>query len=111
MKKLEWYAFMQGFNDDKLVYTNVIRQDLIEEVKKAIKKNLNYDEIKEIVKTNLMYHYWSKSEYEVIVSSWAKKDFEEKIDVYYQLEPNIDRITQYLIRNIAPIKSKKIIGG
>lgn len=101
-KKLEWYAFMQDFNDNKLVYTNVIREDLIERIKKCN----TYDEVKQQVRIELMSHYWSRSEYEVVVSNWIGKDMEEKIDVWFQLEPNLDRITEYLIRNIRTLNAK-----
>lgn len=107
---MKFYAFMQDLNSDKLIYTNVIRQDLIDRVKKAIKKNYTYDEIKEEVKRELMFCYWSKSEYEVIVSNWGGKDFEKKIDIWYQLEPNLDLITTNLIKELAPRKYKRIIG-
>lgn len=109
MKKIEWYAFYQDFNSDRLTYTNVIRQSLIDRVKKLIRKNANYEEIKREVDISLMHDYWCKSEYEVIVSNWSGKKFEQKIDIYYQLQPNIDRITEYLIKEIAPIKSKEIL--
>lgn len=111
MKKIEWYAFYQEFNSDRLKYVNVIRQSLIDRVKKLIKKNADYEEIKKEIDISLMHDYWSKSEYEVIVSNWGGKEFEQKIDIYYQLQPNIDRITEYLIREIAPIKSKEILKG
>ena len=111
MKKIEWYAFYYLFNSDRLKYTNVIKQSLIDRVKKLIKKNADYEEIKREIDASLMHDYWSKSEYEVIVSNWTGKKFEQKIDIYYQLQPNIDRITEYLIREIAPIKSKEILKG
>lgn len=115
MKKLEWYAFNNisfcGPVDKKgkLEYINVIRQDLIDRVKKLIKKNADYEEIKKEIDASLMYDYWSKSEYEVIVSNWTGPDFEQKIDIYYQLQPNIDRITEYMIRELAPRKCKDIL--
>lgn len=109
MKKIEWYAFYQEFNSDRLKYVNVIRQSLIDRVKKLIRKNADYGEIKREIDASLMYDYWSKSEYEVIVSNWGGKEFEQKIDIYYQLQPNIDRITEYLIKEIAPRKSKEIL--
>lgn len=115
MKKIEWYAFCNvsysGLvtNPGKLQYVNVIRQDLIDRVKKLIRKNADYEEIKKEIDASLMCDYWSKSEYEVIVSNWTGPKFEQKIDIYYQLQPNIDRITEYLIKEIAPRKYKDIL--
>ena len=46
-----------------------------------------------------MWRYWCKSEWEVVVGGlFAKTDEERhKIDVWYQLEPNLDIITDYVI--------------
>ncbi len=111
MKKLEWYAFYQEISGSKLKYVNVLYDRLIERVKKLIRKNADYDEIKKEIDICLMSRYWSRSEYEVVVSNWAGKDFEQKIDVYWQLQPNLDRITEYVIRELAPRKSKEILKG
>lgn len=111
MKKLEWYAFYQETNESKLKYANVLYDRLIERVKKLIRKNADYDEIKKEIDICLMSRYWSRCEYEVIVSNWTGKDFEQKIDVYWQLQPNLDRITEYVIKELAPRKSKEILKG
>lgn len=109
MKKLEWYAFYQESNTNKLKYANVLYDRLIDNVKKLIRKNADYDEIKKEIDISLMSRYWSRCEYEVVVSNWAGKDFEQKIDVYYQLQPNLDRITEYVIRELAPRKCNEIL--
>lgn len=111
MKKLEWYAFYQETNGSKLKYANVLYDRLIERVKKFIKKNADYDEIKKEIDICLMSRYWSRCEYEVVVSNLIGEDFEQKIDVYYQLQPNLDRITEYVIRELAPRKCKEILKG
>lgn len=114
MKELEWYAFdsksAMGSKDlAGLEYINIMSNDLIERVKKCIKKNFKYEEIREAVRSELIHRYWGRSEYEVVVSNWVGYDFETKIDVWYQLEPNLDRITEYLIRELAPRKCKEIL--
>lgn len=113
MKKLEWYAFDEACSDGtgigKLEYINVIRERHIESIKKLIKKNASYEEIKADLRSWFIHDYWGKSEYEVIVSNCAGPKLEEKIDIWYQLEPNLDRITEYIIKELAPIKSKEIL--
>ena len=111
-KKLEWYAFIEDFNSGKLGRINVIRQDLIERIRKGIKSKEwaigdkpieTLKELKEVVKRELMYHFWSKAEYEVIVTGLhyrPEKDKEHKIDVWYQLEPNLDRIVEYINKEL-----------
>lgn len=113
MKKIEWYAFDQacsdGTGEGKLEYINVIRDRHLESVKKLIKKNATYEEIKADLRSWFIHDYWSKTEYEVIVSQWTGPKFEQKIDIWYQLEPNLDRITEYIIRELAPRKCEKIL--
>lgn len=98
-KKLEWYAFMEDFNSNELVYTNVLWSLDINKIKKM----KTYNEIKTELKRFLMYRFWSKAEYEVIVRGLCyrpDRDNEFKIDIWYQLEPNLDRITEYVIREL-----------
>lgn len=114
MKKLEWYAFDQACADStgvgRLEYINVIRERHIESMKKLIKKNATYEEIRDDLKGWLIHDFWSKAEYEVVITEWVGYKLERKIDVWFQLEPNLDRITEYMIRELAPRKYKKILG-
>lgn len=105
-KNLEWYAFYQGLNTDRLEYVNIISKELIDDILKRIKyKNKfrkidSYDSLKEAVKSYLMWRYMSRSEYEVVVINWSGRDMEEKIDIWYQLEPNLDRIVEYINKEL-----------
>ena len=49
-----------------------------------------------------MYYYWSKSECEIQVAGLLAEKEEEfkKIDIWYQLEPNLDIITDYIIKTL-----------
>ena len=74
----------------------MIRDDLIEDVKKAKKKG---NDIKEVVKRNLMWRYWSKCEWEYVIQDlWG--NLEEKQDVWFQVGMNLDRITEYIEREL-----------
>lgn len=98
-KKLEWYAFMEDFNSNELVYTNVLWS--LDTAR--IKKMKTYDDIKHSIESHLKYRFWSRAEYEVVVRSLIHRpdrDREFKIDVWYQLKPNLDRITEYVIREL-----------
>lgn len=48
----------------------------------------------------LMYQYWSRCEYEVIVQGWPNQSNEQKIDVYWQAKMNLPLITQVFIDNM-----------
>lgn len=96
--KLEWYAFY--IHNNKLVQENILKDDLKERIVKAYhKKELtSLDYLYGLISRDFIYHYWSKSEFEVGVVSLFEKNIEnaEKIDVYYQLKPNIKRIAEYI---------------
>lgn len=109
-KELKWYALYWDSNDNTLKTTNVIHEALIAEVKKAIKKGYDSIAIRNIVKSYLVWHYWSKCEWEVLVSPLFTRKAEEdevKIDIWTQLEPNLDVITEYLITNLTPKRRKQ----
>ena len=114
---LKWYAVMHDFNKNELTYTNVLGERFSEEILKRIKSKkdyfriYDYESLKEQVRQYLMYYYWSKSEYEVLVTGLHSKMDEKdihKIDIWYQLEPNLDRICEYIINEMQlPKRFKK----
>lgn len=59
-----------------------------------------FDEFKEFVKSESQYMYWSRSEYEIILSDWPGGKDQRKIDVYEQIMMNIDTVTNLLMKNV-----------
>ena len=108
--KLEWYAFRYDWNNKKLKFTNVLggmEEEIANKIKKGQKDNwrpvTNYNTFKDWLKGEFMYHYWSKSEHEVIITDLFGETNEarwEKHDIWWQLEPNLDRICEYIIREM-----------
>ena len=108
--KLEWYAFRYDSNDHKIVWTNVLRgmeEEIAKKIKKGSKDNwkpvTDYQSFKDWLKGEFMYHYWCKSEHEVIIADLFDNKDEakwEKHDIWWQLEPNLDRICEYIIREM-----------
>ncbi len=107
-KNLQWYAFMYDFNSHKLERINVLGERFAEDILKRIKRDKinNYNDLKEGIKRELTYYYWSRAEYEVLVTDLFPRDYEEfcntsiKIDIWYQLEPNLDRIVEYVMKEL-----------
>lgn len=107
--KLEWYAFRYDSNKQKLVFINVLN-GMEEEIAKKVRKGkkdkwkpvTDYNSFKDYIKGDLMYHYWSKSEHEVVIYDLFDTDDErgEKHDIWWQLEPNLDRICEYIIKEM-----------
>ena len=76
---------------------------LIEEYKKKKKKKrhlITFDEFKKFIESASMYMYWSRCEYEIILTAWSNEDKKEKIDIHNQIMMNIDRITEVLMDNV-----------
>lgn len=100
---LEWYAMKEDTNQRKVVNFNVL-YGWEKEIRKARKnrKFKDYESLKEWLNKELMYYYWSKCEAEIIVGGLFSKSISdmEKIDVYSQLKPNLDRITEYVIKEM-----------
>ena len=102
---LEWYVMNHDFNKNKVYFINIFRTDIVENVIKAcIKKKVTcYNSLLELLSREFKYHYMSRAEYEIVVGGLFAKDMEkdlEKISVWNQIEPNMDRICEYVIREL-----------
>lgn len=58
------------------------------------------EEIKNFIIAEGKYQFWSRCQYEIIISSWPTQDTQKKIDVFDQIMMNIDLITKVFIQNI-----------
>lgn len=85
------------FNSDNIEYYDIM-PFLIDSYKK-IKKNKpkTFDEIKEFITNESRYRFWSRCEYEVIITGWPKQKREVKIDIFDQIIKNIDVITTHFM--------------
>ena len=84
---------------------NIFRQDIIDDLlKKLVKKKINnYGELKDFLQRNFKYYYMYRAEYEMLIGGLFVRDIGkdlEKIDVWYQIESNLDRICEYVIREL-----------
>lgn len=119
MKKLQWYVYNESMSDRRIKVFNVFdHASFSKDVCKLRKKKLSREEFSKELKSISMYYFWSKCEYEVVITSWPPRiDQEElnrlvseencyrygvrltvgeKIDVYQQLALNWDRFVDYL---------------
>lgn len=98
IEKLEWNVLIHDFNSNKFVNYNIMREDLADDLFRLFKGNPNatFEEVKKVIRSWAMYHYWSKVEFEVVVSDMFERD-EEKIDAFRQIEMNLDVLTQYIM--------------
>lgn len=111
MKKLEWYVYVEDFNRRQMIKYNIFDHSrFFEDFEKYRKKYKdNYDQFCKEIDMSLKYYFWSKCEWEIILSSWpSREDFkEEKIDVYDQIMLNKDIFFKYIWDYVQSRRRKK----
>ena len=100
---LEWKVLRHDFNSDKIVEYNVFSDYFVNKLHIAIRKKevANYEQLKKYIKNYFLYYFWCKSECEIMVGGlFTKEPNLTKIDIYTQLKMNLDRITEYVNREL-----------
>lgn len=99
METLVWNVIYHSVNADEIKTFNIFehggfRQDL----QKLYKKYPDRMEFARQLQRSLMYYFWSKCEWEILISPWcgSKKNEEIKVDVYWQIMNNWDRFLDYV---------------
>lgn len=103
--KPQFFAYYKDFNTGEMRQVDVLEvvfEELLTtkgKVKKQIRdKIVDREQLYHLVKTNLMYHYWSRCEWEFIITDWPyrgdsiEKNRPVKVDVYDQIKPNLNLI-------------------
>ena len=70
VKDLKWIVYRHNFNADKIETYNVLNgKFFLEEIKKIMKKHRDKDkgEFSESLKREMMYHFWGRCEWELII--------------------------------------------
>lgn len=97
---LEWYAMRWDSNKKAVVKINVLFK-MEEDIAKVVRKKeiKNREDLRFWLKNRLMYYFWCKSEMEIAVGGLFMKSMDDfkKVDVWSQIEPNLDRIVDYVI--------------
>lgn len=110
-KEIKYYAIHYDFNAKEIRKTNVIHEDILKSLQDMVKKGKIKDRIqfRECLRSEFMYRYWCKREWEISVGDLYEEDLNkyEEIDVYDQLEANLDVITDYIIREMGITFNKK----
>lgn len=78
-----------------------------QESKEKEKEPKTFDEFKEFIRKESMYMWWSRCQYEILISDWPSQSKTEKIDVHYQVMMNIDIITKLFMEEINGITSNR----
>ncbi len=91
-RMLTWKVYCEEFNKGEIREVNIFDHRTFCECCKQHAKKFKDDKeaFAEAVRKDLMYYFWSKCEWEIILSAWPpRKNFREsKIDVYDQVMLN-----------------------
>ena len=96
---LKWNVFYHSVNKQEIVTLNVFNHwRFSEDVENNLKKIKDKDEFAEKLRHDLMYYFWSKSEYEIIISPWCgeRNTKDIKVDIYTQVMNNWDIFLDYV---------------
>lgn len=97
MKKLQYNVILYDVNQRKFIPYDVLSYfgDRYKELTEKKKQRLiTFDEFKEFITSEGKYQFWSRCEYEIILQSWPNQDVDKKIDIWDQIEMNIDMVTR-----------------
>ena len=96
MINIEWYVYYHDSNKQKIIKLNIFNHGSFKnEVDVLLKEKIDKDDFSEKLKREVMYYFWSKCEYEIILSPWTGRADDIKIDVYDQIMMNFDRFVDY----------------
>ena len=89
---LEYFVLLNRRNE--LFYYNIFNNIYVDEELKNIEIDRpSHGELVRRLASIFMYSFWSKCEYEMIITPWVGGDnVEEKIDVWDQIYPNLELI-------------------
>lgn len=98
---LEFYVIECDFNTEKPIRKNILNENLIKDIKKKYKNGKIKDktDLKKYLKAEFMHDYWCRAEHEYMLGDLFEEDPKKytKLDVYFQIEKNIDMISDYII--------------
>ncbi len=92
-------VIIYDFNSKKMVPYDIIPY-LVRCYDESNDKPSTFEELKDFIIKESKYQWWSRCEYEIILSDWPNDKDREKWDVYKQITMNIDIITQIFINTI-----------
>ena len=99
---MEWNVFYHDPNKQEIRLLNIFKHGRFnKDVQEHLKRCKDKDEFAENLRKELMYNFWCKSEYEVLISPWCfGRDTEEiKVDIYTQVMNNWNVFLDYVWGN------------
>lgn len=95
---LEWNVIIYNINSQQIEIYNIFKHyKFSKEVKELISKENNKQHFESELKKILMYYFWCKAEWEIIVSDFpSAQNVKEKFDVFSQIYNNFQHFANYI---------------
>ena len=103
---LEWNVYYEDFNNKRIDIFNVFDHGrFYDDVVKLIHRHPTKKEFSEELKTSARYFFWSKCEWEILITAWVPNNrFDDmKVDIFNQLTLNWDAFVNYIWENISEL--------
>jgi len=104
---MKWNVYYYNVNKQKIETYNIFEHgSFVYYIEEAIKEYNDKESFAEQLKRELRYYFWSKAEWEIIISPWCgnKNPDEIKIDVYDQVMLNWNIFVDYVWENRENLK-------
>lgn len=92
-----WNVWRHDHNKQKIISWNIFEHyNFYKDVIRDLRDFDNKEEFTRALNSNLLYYFWSKSEYEIILRPWNGVADERKIDIYQQIMLNKEQFLDYV---------------
>ena len=100
---MEYNVIIYNFNLQKMELYNILPH--FERCYRELRaKPKSFEEFKEFILSEARYYFWSRCEFEIILSDWPNKAIAEKWSIYDQIKMNIDCITKLFMEYVKDCK-------
>ena len=96
---MEWNVLYHNISTREITTFNIFKHSsFLKDVEKYLKECSDKEVFTKELRSTLMYYFWCRSEYELIISPWCGgRDTKEiKVDVYSQVMLNWDKFLDYV---------------
>ena len=103
---LSWKVFYHNFNARRIEEYNVLNDGFVNGLMERLpkkKSEVTYEVFKENLRSELMYKYWFKYEWKVVLSEFSPRkngEEERKVDIYQQVMLNFEIFCKYAYDNL-----------
>lgn len=109
---MEWFVYCENINRRRIEPYNIFNHSgFLDDCKNALRKYTdNKEGFLRMVRSSLRYYYWSKCEWEIVLSDYPPSDSfkAEKIDVYSQVVLNWGVFSEYIWENRIQLKKMRV---